>query len=293
MAGPAGKLRPAPAGPAGLALVIGLAALLAAARPAPAAAVDWSEAPSGLEQQALADTHFVWQTLRGEAVRVHYVSGTFAARHIVALERSADASVKRAMQVVGVERYERPVDVFFFQSRDQLVDFLGVPATGYADWRSSSLFLVCSPTWRDFDTHEITHILALNAWGEPAEPVWWIREGLSVYADGRCREHAVRALCAEYLRRGKLPHVRDLIFKFREVGEMPGYLGSGSFVGFLYETFGRDAVKKIWQQGGEAIEKILDTSLEELDARWRGSLKSAGDGIDPEEWKQVLDKGCG
>jgi hypothetical protein len=272
---------------------LALCAALLTCSPARSAGIDWSEAPTGLEQQALADTHFVWRTFRGEAVRVHYMPDSFAARHVVALTRSADAAVRRAREIVGVEHYDRPVDTFFFNTRDELVAFLGVPATGYADWRSSSVFLVCNPTWRAFDTHEITHVLSLNLWGEPLEPVWWIREGLSVYADGRCRDHAVRALAAEYLRRGELPHARDLIHHFQQVGELPGYLGSGSFVGFLYETYGRDAVKQVWQKGGDAIEEVLKTRLDVLDARWRESLRGAGESIPPEEWKTVLDRGCG
>lgn len=255
--------------------------------------MDWGEAPSGLEARALADTHYVWKALRGEAVRVHYRPDTFAARHVVALTRSADAAVRRAVEVVGIEHYDRPVDVFFFDTRDQLIDFVRVPATGYADWASSSVFLVCNPTWRAFDTHEITHVVSIDTWGVPAEPVWWIREGLAVYADGRCRDHAVRALAAEYLRRGELPHARDLIDRFSEVGEMPGYLGGGSFVEFLYDTYGVDAVRKIWQRGGDAIEPVLGTSLDDLDARWRESLRRVDPGVSPEEWRKVIDVGCG
>lgn len=262
------------------------------ALPAPPA-IDWDEAPTGLEQQALTDTHFVWHTLRGEAARVHYRPGSFAARHAVMLMRSADASVRRAIEIVGIEHYERPVDVFFFDTRADLIDFVGVPATGYADWESSSVFLVFSPTWRAFDTHEIAHVVSINTWGVPAEPIWWIREGLSVYVDGRCREHTVQALAAEYLRRGELPHASDLIYRFANVGEMPGYLGSGSFVGFLYETYGVEAVHRIWQQGADAIETVTGASLDGIDARWRAWLENIESDVEPEEWRRVIDDGCG
>ena len=270
-------------------------ALLCACESAPPAspAIDWEEAATGLEQQALADRQFVWHTLRGEAARVHYRPGSFAARHAVMLTRSADASVRRAIEIVGIEHYEHPVDVFFFDTRADLIAFVGVPATGYADWESSSVFLVFSPTWRAFDTHEIAHVVSINTWGVPVEPIWWIREGLAVYADGRCREHTVQALAAEYLRRGELPYASDLIYRFANVGEMPGYLGSGSLVGFLYETYGVEAIHRIWQQGGDAIETVTGASLNAIDARWRAWLENVESDVEPEEWRRVIDDGCG
>jgi hypothetical protein len=74
---------------------------------------------------------------------------------------------------------------------------------------------------------------------------------------------------------------------------LPGYLGGGSFVGFLYETFGVDAVRRVWQQGGDAIESVTGASLEDLDARWRASLEDVESRVEPKEWRQVLEAGCG
>lgn len=271
---------------------VGMVLLLALAGPA-RAAIDWDEPPTGLEQEALANPDFHWSLLQGERCRVHYLAGTFAARHIDALTRSADGAVAKTLAALGEERYERPVDVFYIGSREEMIALVGVRATGYADWRSSSVFLVCNPEWRTFDVHEITHVIAASLWGVPAEPVWWIREGLSVAVDGRCRDHGVDQVAAEMLRRGDLPNPRDLIEHFADQGELRGYLASGSLVAFLLERYGPGKVREIWQRGGGEIEKILGTDLDALDGEWRAALDGVEGRIAPEEWEHVMNEGCG
>jgi len=251
------------------------------------------EAPTGLEREALEHPGYTWHTFDGAACRAHYQPDTFAARHIAALTRSADASLARAVDLVGEGPYTRPLDVFFIDSREQMMDLISVRATGYADWHSSSVFLVVRPDWRSFDLHEITHVVSINRWGEPAEPVWWIREGLAVYSDGRCREHSVDEIAAEFMRRGELPKVRDLIDRFADVGEMPGYMCSGSLVGYLIDHYGIRKVKKIWQRGGHVIEQVLGVRLDTIDRDWRKSLEGIRTRPEADEWKRVIDIGCG
>jgi hypothetical protein len=258
------------------------------AEPAPA-----PEPLTGLARQAMDHPGVTWRELDGEAVRVHYQPGTFGARHVAALTRSADGALKTAVALVDSGPYEHPLNVFLLTSRDQMIDLLGIRATGFADWRSNSVFLVVRDDWRAFDLHEITHVVSMSKWGEPAEPVWWIREGLAVYADGRCRDHSVDEVAAGYLSRGQLPRAADLIDRFREQGEMRGYLSSGSLVGYLVETFGMRKVEAVWKQGGDTIETVLGTKLDDIDRGWRAKLRAVQAPIAPEEWARVDSLGCG
>jgi hypothetical protein len=248
---------------------------------------------TGLARRAMDHPGVTWREIDGKAVRVYYQPGTFGARHVAALTRSADGALEEAVALVDSGPYERPLNVFLLTSRDQMIDLLGFRATGFADWRSSSVFLVVRDDWRSFDLHEITHVVSMSKWGEPAEPVWWIREGLAVYADGRCRDHTVDELVAEYLRRGTLPTAADLIDRFGDQGELRGYLSSGSLVGYLVETYGIHKVEAVWKQGGDHIESVLGTKLANIDRGWRARLAAAGKPIPPEEWTRVDSLGCG
>lgn len=256
-------------------------------------AVNWAEKAVGLEREALQSPGFTWRLLQGTHCRVHYLPGTFVARHVAALSRSADSAVERALATLDVGQYERPLDVFYVGSRDEMESLVGLHVTGFADWESSSVFLVCNDQWRSFDLHEITHVLSYSLWGDAAEPYLWIREGLAVGTDGRCRDNDVKSLAAEFLRRGELPGVLDLMYRFPEQGEMPAYLGSGSLVAFILDRYGIDAVRELWQRGGGAMEQILGVTPETLDKEWRAELDTVEGRPTDDEWKTVIDVGCG
>jgi hypothetical protein len=248
--------------------------------------------PAGSALAALQHPDFTWRTRTARGCRVHYEPDTFAARHIAALTRSAEGALDRARDMLG-EPYDRIIDVFYIGSREEMQALMDVRATGFADWESSAVYLVCTEEWRSFDVHEITHIVSLTAWGRPVEPVWWIREGLAVAVDGRCLDLSVDAYAAEWLRRGELPSAEDLALRFHEQGELRGYLGSGSLVGFLAAEFGMDAVEEIWKRGAEDLPEVLGVGFQELDARWRETLRTVEERPSEAEWAIMLDAGCG
>lgn len=55
---------------------------------------------------------------------------------------------------------------------------------------------------------------------------------------------------------------------------MVTYPEAGSFMKFLYERYGRDAVKALWTQGAESIPKVFGESLTQLESEWFAVINS-------------------
>lgn len=148
-----------------------------------------------LTEQVLTHPDFIWQSVTDGSVRLHYQADTFAERHRIMLLRSAEAAIDQGLAFLGRSGYERELNVFYVDSRQQMEQMVGSPVTGYSDWTGSGVFLVCNPEWRSFDTHEIAHVLSIGQWGWPTQNSRWIIEGLPIAIDGWCQEIDIDTHC--------------------------------------------------------------------------------------------------
>ena len=248
---------------------------------------------AGMAQAALSNPDFVWKSIEGDGCRIHYQPDSFAARHVIMLLRSAERSMEEGLEFLEEGEYGRRIQVFYVNSREEMKKLTGMGSTGYADSESNSVYLVCKDDWRSFDQHEITHILSLNIWGNPHEPVEWIREGLAVYVDGRCGQYTINDLVGYLLAEDEFPSLKTVIFSFREQNDLIAYLQCGSVIGYVCETYGVEALRKLWDEGAENIESVLGVTLEELEAHWRKHVPESYPGKAEVDWKAIEDHGCG
>jgi len=248
---------------------------------------------TGMAQAALSHPDFVWKSIKGDGCRIHYQPGSFAARHVVMLLRSAERSIEESLEFLEVEEYGRRIEIFYVNSREEMKKLVGMGSTGFADSESNSVYLVCKDDWRSFDQHEITHILSLTIWGNPHEPVEWIREGLAVYVDGRCGQYTINDLVRYVLEEDEFPSLKTVIFGFREQNDLIAYLKCGSVVGYIYETYGLEALRKLWDEGVENVQNVLGMTLDELEAEWRAHILEGSSLETDVDWKAIEDHGCG
>ena len=247
----------------------------------------------GMARAASANPDFTWKTIDGSGCRMHYQPDSFAARHVVVLLRSAERSIEDGLVFLEEQNYERRIEVFYISSREELKKLVGMNATGYADMESNSVYLVCKDDWRSFDQHEILHLLSLRIWGNPHRPVEWIREGMAVYVDGRCGQYTINELVHYLLLEDKLPSLQTLIYSFRAQNDLLAYLQCGSLIGYVYETYGLDGLRKLWDGGAANIQDVLGITLEELEAAWRAHVLGSITGKSDVDWEAIKDPGCG
>lgn len=217
---------------------------------------------------------FQWQASHTTHFDIYVESGSPGAMQIEAIEVGAEASRRRVLEVIDADDYPSRVSIFVVSSRPRMAALIGWETNGTAFRQTNTMCIVVSDRIRVGATHELLHIVATNLWGVPQR---WINEGLAVYAAGTWHGHDLHALCRFLTRRGDLPGLADLTGRFKRLPDRESYPAVGSFVRYLAETHGVEAVKTVWEGGARALPVATGLSVAELEAQWIAFLAHADD----------------
>lgn len=191
------------------------------------------------------------------------------------LEVIAEASVRardRVLEYAGASAYAPLVSVFAVDSRDRMRDLIGrrTNATGF--YSSNAICLVWPRTGRSGLTHELTHLVTMGLWGVPDR---WVNEGVAVDATGPWHGHDTDAVCKVLRRNGRLPSLNELTRRFGSVPSAQSYPAVGSFIRFLREQYGKDALRRVWDEGRSALPDVTEVDIERLEALWLARVDAA------------------
>ena len=107
-------------------------------------------------------------------------------------------------------------------------------------------------------------------WGAGAEPYAWFREGLATYNQGFCGPYTILELTGFLQEEGLLPSIDELVHSFTksEHHEIVRYMHAASFVGYLYETYGMNKVRELWDRLLARQKAIGDPVELDLNGAW-------------------------
>lgn len=212
---------------------------------------------------------FTWTAREAGRLDLYVESGAYAEKNLDALVRSLESSRARVEELLGVQSAARNT-VFVVDSRARMKALTGFDTTAFANGRT--VFAVYGETVKAKGAREMCLGLARTAWG--AYSASWIREGLCVYADDEWQGLPLHGVAKSLLARGRLIPLKKLIkdSEFRKTPESIAAPETGSFVKFLYEKHGREALKVIWERGPK--------NIEELEIAWQATLAADAGKID-------------
>jgi len=208
-----------------------------------------------------------WTTQASGDFVIYVEPGSPGERQLDTIERDAAEAKQRVLEIIDEPGYPDVVFIFVVDSRDRMKQLVGRRSNAIAYYTTNTMCLIVGETIRAHAAHELLHIVAMNAWGEPDR---WINEGLAVYAGGDWRGHDTHGLGKYFDQQGQLPSLHDLTRRFAKLPGLVSYPAAGSFVRYLYETHGLETVKAVW--GGDTLPEATGMSVEELDAAWRSEL---------------------
>jgi hypothetical protein len=272
--------------------VVGLALAIGAMAGAPAAVPAQAPPPQGLAAEALANRSFSWIHRSLPRFRVYFLAGSYAARHQDSLLARLPYAFHHAETLLHVSSLAGPIDLFFLESRAQMIALIGQRATGFAQASARAVFLVTNPGWRAFERHEIMHVVAGQAWGPPGPDTAWLQEGLAQAADGRCDRYSnAGVLLALTRRRGWIP-LEAVLTNFRAQPDLRAYLQAAAFVDYLLRTVGPAALAPLWRRGATDSTLLGARTLRSLEHAWREAL---ADGPEPDaaDLTRIEATGCG
>jgi hypothetical protein len=219
---------------------------------------------------------FNWTYKETKHFHLYFQADSDARRRVGVLRKNVEADRDHVIHLLGATGYDPPISAFFLKSGAQMKELVGVEVDGRSRPAQHAVFSVVTPA-RLHLKHELCHEMATNLWGA-AEP--WIEEGLAVYADegapySSAEPDTIRYDAWTLLSNNSLIPFEKLIrADWNSTMYSPDvtYTELGGFVKFLYDRFGVDRVKQIWQRGSESIPAVTGMSLADLEREWRESL---------------------
>jgi len=222
---------------------------------------------------------FTWISKSSANFNYYFESGTPADRDfdkICAWMEKSRANVERLLG----GSFGGKTESFIVDSRARMKQLVGEEGNGFAfgskNSDTSKLEFVTAMVYGDaikgIGAHETCHSLAHLLWGKPHG--LWMDEGLAVYSDDQWYGHPLHAVAKVLVDKGKLLPVADLLNDnwIKKYPDMVTYPELGSFVKFLYEKYGLDAVKNLWQHGAKNADSAFGKNIVALETEWRAEL---------------------
>jgi hypothetical protein len=162
--------------------------------------------------------------------------------------------------------------VFIVPNRARMKQLTGREMNAFANGTSIFAYYESSRSYA-LGAHETLHNLALNRWRFAKSD--GINEGFAVYADNEWAGLPLHLLGKWLLDHEKLLPLSELL---KDGSSLPpdadriSYPELGSFVKFVYETYGRKAVKTLWQRGMKDRGALGGKTLLQVEAEWRAML---------------------
>ncbi|HYL40987.1 MAG TPA: peptidase MA family metallohydrolase, partial [Candidatus Binatus sp.] len=233
------------------------------------------------------DTRYVWKTVTGTVVRVHWTDGgsDFGQRALAI----ADKAVADAAALFGVSE-TAPIDFYIYADRTAFYDVIG-PALqenigGLAEPSIRTLFAnigaanLNDPWVAIVVPHELTHIVFGTATGNPYhEPLHWLNEGLAVYLSAGY-DATARSDVQQAVANGTLMPLSSLALSFPGSADRfsLAYDEAVSAIDFMVRSDGRPAVVRLvrsYAQGltdDEAFKAGIGVDVAGFEAAWLADL---------------------
>jgi hypothetical protein len=248
-------------------LIGAVAAVVACGPPNAAVPVD---TPADRFVAHVLSSGFVWSADTTEHFVVRAVAESYAAQTLAAQAAALDKARHFVLLRLGEDGASQPrAHVFLLRSREDVSQLVGQPAGGWTEPHSNSVLAVVSDSVPPPLRHELGHLYSHRLWGRPHGP--WISEGVALFAVGHCAGRPLHQWAAAIQRAGEPVSLDPLLRNF-DFSKAAPHLLAGSFVAFVADRHGIDAVKALWRGGAGSGHGSTSVNLAELEAAWHEEL---------------------
>lgn len=210
-----------------------------------------------------------WVRLSVPPLHLHALPGTYAAEHLPDLTGEARASLDRIAARLDMP-VTTPLNVYFVER----IFWQGGVAYGHnviISWPARNYLRIPVAAYLD---HELTHALAATLVPEDGETNALLAEGLAVWATGgHYGVEPVHHIAAALARSPNYVPIPELAANLHAYQHEIAYIEAGSFIGYLVETYGLDAVKRLYADAN-APERILGRTYPQLERDWLAWLRT-------------------
>jgi hypothetical protein len=250
---------------------------------------------SQFARQILMQDTLPWLSFHHELFRVYFSADSYAAGNLYLIREQLSDAYDRAIDILDIEAYRQGISVVLFKDVDEMQAVTGIRAQGGVAYPSDHFALFpYHANRRPQFRHELFHVISNNVWGITYSRL--LNEGSAVYADNQCYvENPIYAINAWLMDQGKILPVRSLVEDFDGMArqnDVVAYMQSAGIFKYLFEEYGLEKMKRLWQDGFDAFEEIYDLSLDEFARQWELFIQSIPVPRDIDSTK-LLTEGCG
>lgn len=251
--------------------------------------------PVGLAAYTLELPQFQWQTRTSAHFRIHFLPGSLAEKQIDSLLVANEKIIAEHLEILGEEKYDKRIDLFYFNTREEVGEVVGRPFRAMADAAYLTVLSVRSDELVGRDAHEIMHVVSFDLWGgwDRRDNLAWLCEGLATYVGGPCNGYEITELAAHMLQNtADAVPLDSLIGNLRSYPEMIGYILMESFMRYVIDAYGIDAVKDMWQRDGVDFKQILGKDIAAVEQEWHDYVRSKYPHPEIADWDDLKANGC-
>lgn len=230
-----------------------------------------ADTPRKFRVESLRTRHgFHWTVEHSRHYAYYFEAGTPAARNLENIKAVLEEDYLQIIKLLGAKDPSFVTNVFIVDSRTRMKQLCGHESNGLSV--GNVLLFVYGDSTNALGAHEETHILSRLLWGPPRGA--WLSEGLAVYSDDKWWGEPLNVVCRRLRSEGKFLPLNALFDERQFAGNSDAvtYPEAGSLVRFLYQHYGADAVRSIWNSGTSEIPKVLGESIDQLEAEWIQAL---------------------
>lgn len=169
--------------------------------------------------------------------------------------------------------YPKKISQIFVESRSKMKELTSYESNGLSNWKYDAIYYVYGDSLKIYGPHEFSHVIVNNLWGEN-HSYYWLGEGFAVVSDDSWGRYNLHLLCKYLFDQKKLLTIQELRKNFAGHSSLITYPEAGSFVKYLYEKYGCQKLKQLWQQDDGMVKSIYGKSFEELESEWLEVVKS-------------------
>lgn len=220
--------------------------------------------------KTLRNNSFSWISDTTEKVIYHFEKEAYTQNDIQIIKNITERSIDRILGLINEKRYPEVIVFFIVSSKERMQELTNYTFNAFSYPRLNVVYAIIGNDIRAVGGHEFNHIVVENMWGRSED---WLEEGFAVYSDDKWHDFDLHTLNKYLLDKNKLLNVATLIGNFNSRSSLITYPQSGSMVKYLYEKYGEDKFKLLWQNGSGSFEKIYNKSISEFEKEWTNEIQ--------------------
>jgi hypothetical protein len=262
-----------------------------------------ASACGGLNTQAISNLPDSDQTLLKEGnyktlavgqFYVHYPADSYTADNHDDFAKDLQIALDNVKRTIGIDTYDQTVHFILFKDQTDMTGYTQKPYWYYINPRAHIAYIVHNEHREPYFTRTLFQLAAVDNWGVPRADI--LAFGGALFAKGICQDitYFLDEVGAKLIRDNNYMSYRALFRDFiPALAEAPALaeIQAAALFQFVFDNFGVNKVKQLWQEGMSRLEGVVYMSPGEVESeimgRWRNYTPTT-----EVDWEKIKLEGC-